>query len=42
MTSKTIKVFEQLEDNRCSLNKFNDLNDILVTAIIAIICGADS
>jgi hypothetical protein len=42
MTSKLIKVFEQLEDNRRSLNKFNDLNGILVTAIIAVIFGADS
>lgn len=42
MNSKLIKVFEQLEDNRRSLSKLHNLNDILVMAIIAVICGADS
>jgi len=42
MASKLIKIFEQLEDNRRSLSKLHNLNDILVMAIIAVICGADS
>jgi predicted transposase YbfD/YdcC len=42
MASKLNNIFEQLEDNRRSLSKLHNLNDILVMAIIAVICGADS
>lgn len=38
----TTNFFEQLEDNRRSLSKLHNLNNILVMAIIAVICGVDS
>jgi len=35
-------VFKHIEDNRRELSKLHDLNAILVMAIIAVICGADT
>jgi predicted transposase YbfD/YdcC len=32
----------RIEDNRKDITKFPDLNDILLMAIIAFICGANS
>lgn len=42
MASKLIGIFSQIEDNRRDLSKLHKLNDILVMAIIAVICGADT
>ncbi|WP_116789528.1 ISAs1 family transposase [Flavobacterium psychrotrophum] len=42
MTNKLFSIFKQIEDNRRDLSKLHDLNDILVMAIIAVICGADT
>lgn len=42
MASKLLHIFRQIEDNRRNLSKLHDLNDILVMAIIAVICGADT
>lgn len=42
MNSKITTIFEQIADNRRSLSKLHNLNDILVMSVIAVICGADS
>lgn len=42
MPGKLISIFKQIEDNRRDLSKLHELNDILVMAIIAVICGADT
>jgi len=42
MTNKLLNIFKQIEDNRRDLSKLHDLNDILIMAIIAVICGADT
>lgn len=42
MAGKLLSIFKQIEDNRRDLSKLHDLNDILVMAIIAVICGADT
>lgn len=42
MSGRLLSVFSQIEDNRRDLNKLHELNDILVMAIIAVICGADT
>ena len=42
MPGKLTSIFMQLEDKRRDLSKLHKLNDILVMAIIAVICGADS
>ncbi len=39
MAGKLLSIFKQIEDNRRDLSKLHDLNDILVMAIIAVICG---
>jgi predicted transposase YbfD/YdcC len=42
MAGKLLSIFKQIEDNRRDLSKLHNLNDILVMAIIAVICGADT
>lgn len=42
MSGKLLSIFSQMEDNRRDLSKLHELNDILVMAIIAVICGADT
>lgn len=42
MSGKLVSIFKQIEDNRRDLSKLHELNDILVMAIIAVICGADT
>lgn len=42
MTVKLLSIFRQIEDHRRDISKLHDLNDILVMAIIAVICGADT
>ena len=42
MAGKLLSIFKQIEDKRRDLSKLHDLNDILVMAIIAVICGADT
>ena len=42
MIGKLLSSFKQIEDNRRDLSKLHDLNDILVMAIVAVICGADT
>lgn len=40
--NKLLSIFKQIEDNRRDISKLHNLNDILVMAIIAVICGADT
>lgn len=42
MRGKLFTIFMQIEDHRRDITKFYKLNDILLMAIIAVICGADS
>ena len=42
MANKLLTVFMQIEDKRRDVTVFHDLNDILLMAIIAVICGANS
>ena len=42
MAGKLLSIFKQIEDNRRDLSKLHDLNDILLMAIIVVICGADT
>lgn len=42
MASKLLTVFMQIEDKRRGVTVFHDLNDILLMAIISVICGANS
>lgn len=42
MAVNLLTVFMQIEDNRKDVTKFHDLNDILLMAIISVICGANS
>ena len=42
MAGKLLDIFKQIQDNRRDLSKLHKLNDILVMAIIAVICGADT
>ncbi len=42
MAGKLLSIFKQIEDNRRDISKLHDLNDILVRAIVAVICGADT
>ena len=42
MAGKLLSIFKKIEDNRRDLSKLHELNDILVMAIIAVICGADT
>jgi len=42
MANKLLDIFRQIEDNRRDLSKLHQLNDILIMAIIAVICGADT
>lgn len=42
MSGKLLDIFKQIEDNRRDLSKLHELNDILVMAVIAVICGADT
>nr|WP_262489169.1 transposase family protein [Flavobacterium phragmitis] len=37
-----MSVFSQIENNSRDLSKLHELNDTLVMAIIAVICGADT
>lgn len=42
MAGKLLTIFNQIQDNRRDISKLHKLNDILVMAIIAVICGADT
>jgi predicted transposase YbfD/YdcC len=42
MAAKLLSIFKQIEDSRRDISKLHDLNDILVMALIAVICGADT
>ena len=35
-------IFTQIEDNRRDLGRLHNLNDILVMAVVAVLCGADT
>jgi predicted transposase YbfD/YdcC len=42
MSGNLLDIFKRIEDNRRDLSKLHELNDILVMAVIAVICGADT
>lgn len=42
MANKLLTVFKQIEDKRRPVTTFHDLNDILLMAIISVICGANT
>ncbi|NML70364.1 transposase family protein, partial [Chryseobacterium sp. RP-3-3] len=39
MSGKLVSIFSEIKDNRRDISKVHKLNDILVMAIIAVICG---
>ncbi len=42
MSPKLFDIFSSIQDNRREITKFYELNDILLMAVIAVLCGADS
>ena len=42
MTTKLTTIFSQVEDPRRDITKLHQLNDILLIAILAVICGAET
>lgn len=42
MNLKLFNIFSSIQDNRREITKFYELNDILLMAVIAVLCGADS
>lgn len=42
METNLLCIFSSLQDNRREITKFYELNDILLMAVISVLCGADS
>lgn len=42
MSGKLLSIFSEIKNNRRDISKLHNLNNILVMAIIAVICGADT
>lgn len=42
MNTKLMTIFSQIEDKRRALGRLHNLNDILVMAVVAVLCGADT
>lgn len=42
MNTKLMTIFSQIKDKRRALGRLHNLNDILVMAVVAVLCGADT